>query len=296
MEFRQLEVFSAVAEQKSFSRAAEKLFLTQSTVSAHIKNLEHELGRQLIVRTTKSIRLTEDGRRLLKYADRMIETRSAAIEDISGPAGQLLHIGASTIPSACLLPELICAYRSRRPNTAFEIRQGDSREICEMLLDGRVDIGFTGAAADSSSCVNIPFFRDEIVLVMPGEEKYRAYTLPQDMAELVKNEQFIFRESGSGTQSAAEQYLAGLGAELSELNVAVRTNDTASIKEMIARGLGVTVCSRLVVRDMERLGQVVTAGFPGGGEREFYICCLRDREIRPMLREFMDFAAGFYKR
>ena len=78
MEFRQLEVFAAVAEQKSFSKAAEQLYLTQSTASSHVKNLEKELGKQLIFRTTKHLQLTEEGQRLLPYVKRILETRDAA--------------------------------------------------------------------------------------------------------------------------------------------------------------------------------------------------------------------------
>lgn len=172
MEFRQLEAFTAVADLKSFSKAADALYLSQSTVSSHIKNLEKELQKNLIVRTTKSLQLTTDGLIFLKYAKRIIETRDAAIETLNSPSDSLIHLGASTIPSSCLIPQLLSSYRKSHPYTYFSIIQNDSEEILSKILDGSIELGLIGENTTSSRCTCIPFCSDELVLVTPATPYY----------------------------------------------------------------------------------------------------------------------------
>ena len=100
MEFRQLEAFVATAELKSFSKAAKYLYLSQSTVSSHINNLENKLGKQLLFRTTKTITLTPEGETFLIYARKIVETKNLAMLSLQQSSKSILHIGASSIPSA----------------------------------------------------------------------------------------------------------------------------------------------------------------------------------------------------
>ena len=127
MELKQLESFAAVVECESFTRAAEKLFISQPTVSAHVRALEEELHSQLIIRTTKSIQVTPRGRELYECACGMLTLRNRLTERWAKQEEQVVHLGASTIPSAYILPELLPAYRRRQPEIRFDIHQVTAR-------------------------------------------------------------------------------------------------------------------------------------------------------------------------
>ena len=152
MEFRQLEVFVTVAETKSFSKAADYLYLTQSTVSSHIKNLEKEIKKKLFIRSTKSLKLTREGASFLWYARRIIETRDAALENINSTTKHILHLGASTIPSGYLLPKLLAGFRKKYPHICFDIKQGDSTDIQEKIIDGTIELGLVGKKSEAAQC------------------------------------------------------------------------------------------------------------------------------------------------
>lgn len=186
MEFRQLEAFATVAALKSFSLAADALYLSQSTVSTHIKNLEKELQKTLFIRTTKSLQLTPDGIIFLKYTKRIIETRDAAIETLNAPVEQVIHLGASTIPSTYLLPRILSSFRQNHPSVVFHITQSDSSETLSKILDGSIELGVIGEDVSSSMCTCIPFCSDELVLVTPATPYY------QDLKKRTPTLQFCF--------------------------------------------------------------------------------------------------------
>ena len=135
MEFRQLEAFAAIAKYKSFSKAANALYLTQPTISAHLGSLERELQKKLVSRTTKTIQLTQDGEKFLKYVNRILELKEAAVQELAGEEKEIISLGASTIPSGYLLPGLLSEFRRQHPGVFFQIRQGDSCEIEEKVTD-----------------------------------------------------------------------------------------------------------------------------------------------------------------
>lgn len=295
MEFRQLEVFAAVAEQKSFSKAAQTLYLTQSTASSHVKNLEKELGKQLIFRTTKHLQLTEEGQRLLPYVKRILETRDAALEELDGASEQLLHLGASTIPSGYLLPKLLGGFRRRHPNIYFSIKQGDSHEIQQRILDGALEVGFVGSKAPATYCVNLPFCTDELVLVTPSTSHYLALRQQGCSYQTLLREPIILRERGSGTQKAADRFLESIQVSRSQLNPVAEINDLESIKQMIVGGMGVSICSRFAVEDLEAQGQAIVYPLPSDIHRSFYITYLKSRTLKPMLKELIEYAVHFQR-
>ena len=100
MEFKQLESFAAVVRLNSFTKAAESLYISQPTISTHIRALEEELGTRLIMRTTKKIDVTPEGLKLFEYAVNILELRDRMVQECSAGARQIIHLGASTIPSA----------------------------------------------------------------------------------------------------------------------------------------------------------------------------------------------------
>ena len=119
MEFKQLEAFVAVVDYGSFSEAARKLYLTQPTISAHVRSLEEELHTKLIIRTTKKTTITTKGYQLYDSAVRMLEIRNNLLENFTGVQKHMIDLAASTIPSSYLLPEILAAYGKTHPDTYF---------------------------------------------------------------------------------------------------------------------------------------------------------------------------------
>lgn len=294
MEFRQLEVFVAVSELMSFSKAADYLFLSQSTVSSHLKNLEKELQKELIIRSTKSIQLTDAGKRFLFYAKRILDTKDLALAELNSPVDTLLHLGASTIPSGYLLPDLLTNYHQNHPHVFFDIKQGDSTDIQDKILDGTIDIGLIGQKADSSRCRNIQFCSDELVVVTPLNQHYLALSKKNVSIHELLKEPIIMREPGSGTQKAADLFLNSIGVPVSQLNIIAHNNDLESIKQMIINGMGISILSNLAIEDLKRQGQVLVFPVNSGIRRNFYITYLNNRDLKPVHQEFIDFTRKFY--
>jgi DNA-binding transcriptional LysR family regulator len=199
MDLRRLEIFVKVAELGSFSRAAEALFLTQPTVSEHVRALEDSLGVQLLDRLGRSTTPTRAGTLLLGYARRMLElSREAtqAIEQFQGRMNGELTLGGSTIPGEYVVPELIGAFRGKYPDVRVSLLIGSSREVQAWVEEGRVEIGVVGAAPASRVLEGRQLMADELVVVVAAEHPWagRAEVSLDDL----KAEPLILRERGSG--------------------------------------------------------------------------------------------------
>lgn len=289
MEFRHLEIFLAVAETKSFSKAAVRLFLSQSTVSSHIKNLESELQKSLFIRSTKNVQLSPDGCTFLRYAKSILQMREAALEALNAPAETILRIGASTIPSGYLLPKLLQGFHDSHPHTFFDIQQGDSEEILEKILDGSLELGFIGKKEDTPKCVFLPFCEDDLVLALPANQHY-FHLLNQNLSiqEILK-EPVILREPGSGTRKAADLYLDSIHLSPEHLNVIARTNDLESTKRMIQNGMGISILSKYTVKDLEAQGVILTLPLHSGIRRSFYIVYRKDNALKSAFQDFIQY-------
>lgn len=290
MDFKQLEAFAAVVDTNSFSEAAKRLYLTQPTISAHIRSLESELGVKLIVRTTKSIRITKEGYRLYDYARDILKLRQRACDELNNASETILHIGASTIPSAYVLPACISDYRKKHPNIRFNIVQADSIAIINKFPDNGVDLAVVGTQISSPRLLFEPLMRDEIVLAAPNTPQFAALKAAgAPLSELLRHP-IIMREYGSGTKKEADLLLAGMGIESTALNIAAYTNDQEAIKAYIRSGTGISVISRKAVERAERDGTILTFSLGKyASYRTLYLVTLRGYIYPKHVREFIDY-------
>lgn len=252
MEFKQLEAFVAVVDYGSFSEAARKLYLTQPTISAHVRSLEEELHTKLIIRTTKKTTITTKGYQLYDSAVRMLEIRNNLLENFTGVQKHMIDLAASTIPSSYLLPEILAAYGKTHPDTYFHSIQTDSAESINRVLDGTVDLALVGQNTSDESCVFLPFCQDELVIATPVTQHYlemqnHAITFQDFMKDPI-----IIREKGSGTKKEMDIFLEKLGITSSDLNVIARMNDLESIKKSIVNGLGISILSTRSTIDLQK--------------------------------------------
>lgn len=267
MNLKQLEAFARVAEAKSFSEAAKILYLTQPTVSAHVASLEKELGVCLLMRSTKEVSLTEEGEILYDYAMQMLELEQQIRERFGSrkKEGAVLRIAASTIPSQYLLPEIMVRFRERYPGVRLRVMETDSAGAVEQILSRRANIGFAGTVLEEKQCIYIPFYQDELVVIIPGE----GLEGPESAAETaawIRRMPVILREEGSGTRKEAQRLLRQMGIELSELNIVASIQNQETIKRSVRNGMGISILSRLAAEDEIRSGvlRAVPLGETGG--------------------------------
>lgn len=268
MKLKQLEVFVAVADRKSFSKAAKDLYLTQPTISVYISSLEKELNAKLFVRNTKEICVTEQGIRLYQYAREMLVLQNR-ITELFAPEDQKgksrLVVEASTVPSRYLLPDILASYKKKYPNGQLEIRESDSARVIEDVAKHVVDVGLTGTMQENKSCRYIPFYEDELVIITPNTDRYRMISKREMNLDWIRTEPLLMREEGSGTRKEAEKQLKLSGIDVEKLQVAANVESTETIKRSVKNGIGITIISSLAAREEIAAGSVLA--FPVGKNR-----------------------------
>lgn len=295
MDFKQLRSFVAVADCGSFTRAAGKLYISQPSVSAHVRQLEDELGEQLFVRTTKSLQITARGHELYEYAVHVLAMEDRLLSRWAEEETRIC-IGASTIPSAYLLPELLVAYRAKQNDVTFDICQGDSRSVLNGLLDGRYELGLVGMESADERLALTPFYRDTMVLITANNDYFAAlHERGADASEILCSQPVLLREEGSGSRKSAEEFLRAAGFEPAQLSVTARLNDQESVKNLVAGGLGVAVTSEKAAEDGVKLGRLLCFPLPGSAVRELYLAQRRGERFRPQTEHFAEFVTRFYR-
>ncbi|MDD6105457.1 MAG: selenium metabolism-associated LysR family transcriptional regulator [Ruminococcus sp.] len=296
MEFKQLEAFVAVVDYGSFSEAARKLYLTQPTISAHVRSLEEELHTKLILRTTKKTTITTRGYQLYDSAVRMLEIRNNLLENFTGVQKHMIDLAASTIPSSYLLPEILAAFGKTHPDIYFHSIQADSTESINRVLDGTVDLALVGQNTRDETCVFLPFCQDELVIATPITNHYLGLQNKSVTFEDFIKDPIIIREKGSGTKKEMDLFLEQIGVTPSDLNVIARMNDLEGIKKSIVNGLGISILSARSAIDLQKTKQILL--FPleeSAHKRTFYIVYSKNRILKPHVRQFIQFVQNFYR-
>ena len=296
MELKHLLSYATVVRLGSFSKAAEELYIAQPTISLHVRQLEEELQTKLLIRTTKSLELTEKGREVYECAVSILQLRDRIREKCSGGEQRIIRLGASTIPSAYILPEILPAYVKRHPATYFTIDQGDSRSVTEKLAEGVIDIGLIGMKPASSDIAAEPFCEDSVVIITPVREPFLKMK-ESNFASLRKlfEEPVILREEGSGSLKAADTFLEKAGYSGNELRVAARTNDPETIKNLVAGGLGISLISSKAAENYSRENRVLVFAFPEiSARRQFYIATKKGSVLSETAKDFLRFLKEFY--
>lgn len=293
MDFRQLKSFAAVVEYKSFSRAAEKLNSAQPTISTHIRTLEEELGTRLILRTTKTIEVTPQGWEAYRYATRILDLRDCILESCSANSRNIIRLGASTIPAAYILPDVLSSYAEYCPDTYFVINQLDSRAVIDGVQEGRFDVGLTGMPTDQEGLTCIPFCKNRQILITPVSERYLNLQkrIKPPITELLK-EPIVLREKGS--KKFANHFLETMGIDEDDLNVVARVNDQETVKNMVAKGMGVSLISEIAARDFIRERRLLKFELPDYKiHQDLYLVYRSKFGSQPGVEEFVSFVQHF---
>lgn len=295
MNLKQLEAFVKVAEGNSFSKAAKELYLTQPTISAHITSLEKEFDVRLFVRNTKEVNLSDDGKLLYNYAKQIVELEHEIETVFSDRREQLteekgcITIAASTIPAQYLLPDILAQFTEKCPGEQFKLVESDSAGVINMIVDHKVDVGFTGTVLEKKHCHYIPFYKDELAIIMPNTEKYQKIieNISGDLSWILE-EQFILREEGSGTRKEMEKQLKHAGINPEKLDVIASVANQETIKRSVSQGLGISVLSKLASEEEVRTGKLLAFPIPGAVEgRDINLVYNKNYQLSRVAKKFI---------
>jgi DNA-binding transcriptional LysR family regulator len=253
MEMSHLRTFRAVADALNFTRAAERMNLTQSAVSQHIKSLETELGEPLFVRTKRGVKLSEAGKLASEYVDRILDDARQLEERFSGresrPAGRV-RVAAATQALvhlfAPLFEEFIAAHAGI--DLTFRTTASTDQTVSD-ILNGSIDVGFASLPVYSPTMQVLELFEDELLLVVGRNHRFgRAREVT---VEEIQGERLILFERGASIRRATDQFFNRVKVTPT---LALESNDAAFIKIMVEHGVGISLLPAWSIRD-EVLGR-----------------------------------------
>ena len=293
---QQMEALICLVEERSFSRAAKRMFMTQPALTKNIRNVEDGLGVKVVTRSSAGVALTPEGKILFHAAQRILNLRDEAadkIKQLSASQGGNVYVGASTIPATYILPYAVSSFRNLHEDIRIFIKTEDSEEVLNMVLDREVEIGCIGKEPQNRKLTAEPLWNDRLILVAPKKHRW-AKTASIDLSELTQ-EPFVLREKGSATRDIFETYLKEKKSlSLSQLNICGEFGSSEAIKEAIVAGLGVSGLSVHAVQRELASGMLAEIPIASGRiERRFYLIGLKQFEYRSHHKTFMSFLKKF---
>lgn len=291
MDIHRLEVFCRVIDLQSFTKAAEASFLTQPTVSEHIRALEETLNEKLVDRLGREVLPTPAGKILYRYARNIIALRDEAIQALDRYRGKLsghLLIGASTIPGTYILPGIIGAFKAQYPSIQITLKISGSGEVVDRVREGTLEIGMIGARWSDRRVVLEEAFSDELVLaVYPDHPWARHRSIRLDA---LQDEPFIMREKGSGTRMVMHQILEANGFDPALLHAVAEMGSTEAVRQGIKARIGISILSAQAVAEDVQRGTLVIVGTEGiRFLRPFYLVQRKNRQLSPLGSAFLGF-------
>ncbi len=292
IEIRQFQVFLAVWENRSFSRAAQEVYLTQPSVSGHIRALEEILGVRLFDRSGKDVTPTSAGEVLYPFARQILRLNLQAEREIAMFLGQekgSLDLGGSNVPGQYILPGVIGRFKAERPNIKVILRISDTATIVASVANGELELGLVGAVVPKKGISFEPCFHDDMILVVPPGHRFadRGQVSIDDIA----SEPFVLREKGSGTRLTMERALrAAENLQISDLQIVTEMGSAEAIRQAVRAGLGCSIISRRVVTDDLEHGLLYASVLEGVQlGRQFYLIWHNQRSLSPLALAFRDF-------
>ena len=291
MDLWRLQIFCKVVELRSFSKAAGEVYLSQPTVSSHIKDLENHFECKLVDRLGREVVPTKAGTILYNYARKIIalkEETENALAEFQGRIKGHLTIGGSTIPAGYILPPLLGRFKKDFPEVVVTLVEGDTARVIHDTLTGKVELGIVGARDKQSQLVQQKIMDDEMFLIIPGNHKWASRR--QVTMEEVTAEPFIMREFGSGTRKSIERVLDASGYGPDNLNVVAEMGSTEAVRQGIKADVGISILSERAVAEELAAGTLKKVRIRGlSFKRAFYLTYHRRRTQSPLCRKFIEF-------
>lgn len=249
---RQLKAFTAVAQTLSFARACERLHMSQPALSLAIKSLEESLGGRLLARTTREVRLTPEGAELLPQALQLLadweNVRERLRQRFTLQRGRVT-IAAMPSFAANVLPGMLREYRDHHSNLEVTVQDVVQEQVLELVESGRVELGFGFEPEARGLFAFASLFVDHFMAIVPADSPL-ADTGTVSWTQLLSHD-FITLQRPSSMRRLLEELLAAKGLEL---RIAHECHQLATVGQLVAAGLGVSVVPSLCERQMAALG------------------------------------------
>lgn len=289
--FAQLQALVALAEARSFSKAARRLHLTQPAVTQHVRNLARELGVHLVDTVNRRPVLTDAGTYLVERARAIVDAMAALDADMDefreARSGRL-HVGATLTIGTYLMPQLLSRFSRERQGIATQVRIENTAGIANLLHAHELGVALVEGVLGDEDIVTVPFQEDELVLVAPREgllgAKRRVHAA--DLAQIP----FVSREPGSGTRDLGYDALVRTGIRPP---IVLELPSVEAILRAVEAGLGAAILSRFAVEREARAGTVRMlriADLPM--RRSLFIAAVRGRTLSPVQRAFARIVLG----
>ncbi len=290
MNLRQLEIFTAVVETQNFSRAAELLFISQPSVSISITQLEKDLETKLLNRTTKLVTPTEAGNLLYERAKQIIQlckNTQADVYETANPddlakLARKLDIYASSLSAQYILPAKIADFHREYPNVKINVRMIDSLNVIKKVLHQEIDFGIISIDPQNDNLEKIKIYEDKLVLISKEPANYK------DLKTVLYNTNFIARKMDSGTRLIYDQHFQKLKINREQLNITTSFNNTTSVINAVASGLGIAIVSELAARcciQQQLVHVVPNIDLP---KRNYYIIKRKGHQLSTAARLFTE--------
>ncbi len=249
MSIRHLRIFIMVANCGKMSLAAEKLFITQPSISQAIKEIENYYGIKLFERLSKKLFITENGKILLKYANHIVSSFDKMEIDIKNNGKKAsLNIGSSITVGTCMIKDITNKFTSNNSEVDIRVNINNTEKIEEMLLNSKLDVAIVEGIVTSKDLICKPIRNDELIIVAGKEHKF----YEKDKISLLElsNEDFILREEGSGSRKIFDEMLKRNNIEVNSKWI---STDTEAIKNAVIDGIGLGVLSTMIVeKELEK--------------------------------------------
>ncbi len=299
MDIRQIETFVEVVRLESFSKAAEKLFITQPTVSNHITALEKEVGSELIDRSGRLFRITPTGQILYEHAEKIIDQINNAKYEIDaydqGLQGKI-SILSSSIPREYILPDLIKSFLEEHPKISFSLQGSDSKEAIKRILTYENDFAIVGKMNDNPKLDFVKLVKDTSVLIVPNDKFENLENGDTVKFEDILDESFILREYGSASLETIINAIYQSSKDARKLRIVGTCDDNEAIKSLVSKGVGLSFMNKIAIeRDIKekRFKYLNIKGVDFS--RDFYFLYHREKPLSPLGKRFKDFVLDYVK-
>lgn len=257
MNFQNLKYFLLVAEELNITRAAERLYISQQSLSNHIANMERELDVKLFTRSPK-LSLTYAGELLVDTATQILDLHTqylTKVGDISRHYMGVLRLGISHTCGLALLPEILPRFREEFPMVEFSLFEGNSNQLEDELAHGRIDLIVCFQPVTLEGVETLPLVEGHLIMVVPknftdqlfggqAEQVRRAFMDGADIAAF-RSMPFVLLKRGNRTRSIVDQYCS---QHAFKPKIALETESTATTLAMAQQGMGIAICPELFLR------------------------------------------------
>ncbi len=251
-----LNTLLKVYEMGSYTRAAEKLSLTQPAVSKHIRQLERELGVSIFDRTGPKLRLTPEGKLIVRYAERVIALSDGLRRALAdrNRAVDRLRVGVTHTSESSIVAEVLARYTEENVNTRITLRTDALASLYEMLKSYQIDIAIVEGDVSDPAIRTIRLDTDDLAVAVSNEHPLASR--PSVTIDELRRERLILRLPSSGTRTLFDANLESRGLSPDDFNVILEVDNIATIKDLVRRNYGVSVLARSACMDELRKGKI----------------------------------------